>query len=145
HRVPDRPDQGDPVHDGGAAGQALADRQPRHPAGGGSELPAHLGRGGRLHVEGVVLAGPAPLVQEDDGPGPRLALAGRRGRKQARGAEAGQAEGADLEEVTAGEGRHFAFSFRFWTSRTSSFSFPATLAQAMSSDPSDILMWVPST
>src|SRR5262249_38909284 len=66
------------------------------------------------------------------------------GAQPAGQAEPGQAESAHLQQVTAGDG-HLAFSFCFWTSTTSSFSFPATLAQAMSSEPSDILMCVPST
>ncbi len=102
HGVPQRADEGDLVHDAGAVGQVLADAQAGDAGGDGFVFAADLGGGGGLHVEGVVVAGAAPLVEEDD-----RACAGLRGTRGAIAAEpggrgqAGEAEGADLQEVTA--------------------------------------------
>jgi hypothetical protein len=63
------------VHDARQAGEAFAHRHARHIAGDGLELAADgVGRG-RFHVEGVVMTGTAPLMQEDNGASAGLVLA----------------------------------------------------------------------
>src|SRR5205814_3932957 len=65
HRVVQAADDGQPVHDPGAVRQVLADADPGRGGGDGAERAAHLGRGVRLRVPGVEVAG-AAVVEDDD-------------------------------------------------------------------------------
>ena len=88
----------------GHARQAFANRHAGEAAGDGLEFAADLGGGVRLHVEGVVAARAAPLMQEDHRFRPRDPAAALR-PQQSRQRQAEQAETADLQQAAAGEAR----------------------------------------
>jgi hypothetical protein len=101
HRVRHGAHETHAVHDAGHARQAVAHRQAGNGRGDRAELAADLVRGAGLHVEGVGLARPAELVEEDHGAGPGLAAGAALGSGEESRQRQAEEGAADLEQLPA--------------------------------------------
>ena len=99
-----RADDGELVHDLGLLRQVLADLDAGHVGGDRLELAAELGRGVRLEIVHVDVAGPAGLPDQDDRLAVRWRCPVRPEPEQARQRQAAEGERADLEEASGGAG-----------------------------------------
>jgi hypothetical protein len=106
HGVMNRPDERDLVHDPGHARQAFTHLDAIRARRDRLVRSANLLRRVRLHVEHVEVTRPAPLEEEDDGPGLCLGTFLKRlGPEQLRERQAQQSQPADLEHLPAREWR----------------------------------------